>query len=238
MAAVTALTPQEIAAGMAECIESAHDLYDNGLLLHYQDRPTKARALLILAVEEYGKIGWLYRALMLDPEAKADWRQWWKGKGGFRDHVLKNELGRMMMSSPGLLPILTPLFRDRFPFFTVSPKALDRHKMAMLYLDFDHDSRQWLSPKSYLNTYGIDNRPLIEEVEQVVRFVARNNKAGVFNPRVVAAFRQLNELASDEPGRFALLRLFYATILRASTGQSQEKPLEQVIAECRQRFRD
>jgi AbiV family abortive infection protein len=154
MAPVTALTPQEIAVGMAACMESAHDLYDNGVLLHYQERPTKARALLILALEEYGKIGWLYRALMLDPGVEDDWRQWWKGKGGFRDHVLKNDLGRMMMSSPALLPILTSFFRDRFPFFAVSPRALDRHKMAMLYLDFDHSSRQWLSPTNLFNTHG------------------------------------------------------------------------------------
>jgi len=240
MRPVTILTPQEIADGIAECIESAHDLYESGVVLHYQGRTTKARALLILALEEYGKIGWLYRALMLDPGAEEDWRHWWgwKGDAGFRHHVLKNELGRMMMNSPGLLPLLTPFFRDRFPFFAVTPKALDHHKQAILYLNFDHDSRRWLSPRGYLDTYGIDNRPLIEDVEQVVRFVARNNKARVFDPRVVAAFRQLNELASDEPGRFALLALFYAAILRAPTGQAQETPLEQAIAECRQRFGD
>jgi AbiV family abortive infection protein len=235
MAAVTALTPQEIAAGLAECVESAHDLYESGVVLHYQGRTTKARALLILAVEEYGKIGWLYRALLLDPKADAEWREWW-GRHGFRDHQLKAELGRMMLTSSGLLPGLAVLFRDRFPFFAVSPQALDIHKQAMLYVNFDHHTRRWLSPKGYLDTYGVDNGPLIEDVEQAIRFVARNKKAGTFDPRVVAAFRQLNALASDEPGRFALLALFYATILRAPTGQAQETPLEQVIAECRQRF--
>lgn len=235
MAAVTALTPQEIAAGVAECIESAHDLYESGLLLHYQERTAKARALLILALEEYGKIGWLYRALMLDPGAEDEWQEWWKG---FRNHVLKNELGRMMMNNPGLLPLLAPFFRDRFPFFALNPKALDRHKMAMLYLDFDPDSRQWLSPRNYLNTYGIDNKPLIKDVEGAVCFVARNNQTYVFDPRVVTAYRQLNALANDEPARFTLLRLFYGTILRTPTGQMREKPLDEVVAECHQRFGD
>jgi AbiV family abortive infection protein len=233
MAPATALTPQEIADGIAECIESAHELYESGVVLHHQERTTKARALLILALEEYGKIGWLYRALMLPPDAESEWREWWKG---FRNHVLKNELGRMMMNYAGLLPILTPYFRDRFPFFAVPPKALDHHKMVMLYLNFDHGPRKWLSPRGYLNTYGIDNEPLIEDVEQAVCFVARNSQAGVFDPRVVLAYRRLNELAKDEPDRFTLLRLFYGTILRQPTGQVKEKPLEQMIPECRQRF--
>lgn len=235
MAAVTALTPPEIAAGIAECIESAHDLYESGVVLHYQERTAKARALLILALEEYGKIGWLYLGLMLPPGAEAEWREWWNG---FTDHVLKNELGRMMMNNPGLLPLLTPFFRDRFPFFAVTPKALDRHKLAMLYVGFDHGSRQWLSPRRYLSSHGIDNKPLIEDVEQAIRFVARNNQVGVFDPKVVTAYRRLNELARDEPDRFTLLRLFYGTILRAPTGQVQEKPLDRVVAECRQRFGD
>lgn len=233
MTTVTVLKPEEIAAGVVDCIESAHGLYESGVALHYQGLTAKARALLILALEEYGKIGWLYRALMLVTNSGTEWPEWWKG---FRNHVLKNELGRVMMNHPGLLPLLAPFFRDRFPFFAVSPKALDRHKMAMLYLDFDHGSRQWLSPSSYLNTYGIDNKPLIEDVEQAVRFVARNDRAHVFDPRVVAAYWELNSLAKNEPERFTLLRLFYGTILRAPTGQVQEQPLDQVVTECRHLF--
>lgn len=123
------LTPQDVVAGIAECVEWAHDLYLSGLTLNHQGTIPSARALLILALEEYGKIGWLYSALMLPPDAEEEWGGWWES---FRSHAIKNEVGRLMMVHDGLLPMLTPFFRDRFPFFSVPPDALDRHKQAML----------------------------------------------------------------------------------------------------------
>ena len=227
-----ALTPEEVARGIAECTEWAHDLYMSGLMLNHQGMVPSAGALLIIALEEYGKIGWLYRALMLAPDAEEEWRGWWDK---FKLHTLKNEVARMMMVRGGLLPMLTPFFRDRFPLFAVTPDALDRHKQAMLYADFDEGKRAWVSPRKYVEARGIENGALVEDVEQVVRYVARNNQAGVFDTRVVMAYHRLNELAPDEPDRFTLLRLFYAAILRAPTGQVQEKPLDEVVTEVRYR---
>jgi AbiV family abortive infection protein len=221
------LTPRQIADLIEQCIQSAHDLYWSGVVLHHQDVPTTSRALLILAVEEYGKIGWLYRALMLPNNSPSEWREWWRM---FKDHPVKNRVGRMMMTAgEGLLPLLTRFFRDDFPFFAIQPQALERHKQAMLYVDFDRTTGEVVTPRRYMEQYRIENQPLIDEVENLVRYVALNQQAGVFHPDVIAAYRKLNEIATDESDRVTLLRLFYSVILGRPTGLVSEQPLEQVL---------
>lgn len=227
------LTSGQIAEAIQLCIKAAHALYESGLVLNYQGIMTTARALLILAVEEYGKIGWLYRALMLPAKPYIGWREFWQC---FRSHAMKNDIGRRMRAARGgLLPCLVPFFRDEFPFWSVTPTALERQKQAMLYVDFDWKSGRFIGPQIYMTTGGFENQDVVEEVEDLVRYIARNNEAHVFNPRVLEAYRELNAMALDEPNRFNLLRLFYGCILRKPTGLAEEKPLDEVITVLRQR---
>lgn len=226
------LTPDKIAGGIDQCIQSAHDLYLSGVILHHQGVATIARALLILAVEEYGKVGWLYRALLLPEKSPSEWKAWWQM---FTSHVIKNEVGRMMMThGDSLLPLLTRFFRDRFPYFSIAPLALDQQKQAMLYVDFDAKSGEPIAPRKYAERHGIENILLIEEVERLVRYVAHNKSAGVFHPDVVAAYGRLNEIARDEGKRVDLLRLFYGLILKRPTDLVGEKPLDEVAEQVRQ----
>ncbi len=232
----SALTPRHIAAGIEECSQTAHDLYLSGVILNHQGMTTVARALLILAVEEYGKIGWLYRGLLLPRGPDGIWIEFWKG---FTSHTIKNEIGRMMMThGDGFLPMLTPFLRDRFPFFSVRPSELERHKQAMLYVDFDAERGEFIAPRMPAPAREMENGVLIEEVEQLMRYVARNREAGAFEPRVLEAYYLLNELALDEPDRFTLLRLFYAAVLRKPTGQVAERPIHEVISDVRRRHPD
>jgi AbiV family abortive infection protein len=230
------LTPRQIAALVEQCIESAHDLYVSGVILHREGVPTTARALLILATEEYGKIGWLYRALMLPKDAFDDWKQWSRG---FTLHVTKNAVGRLMRMSDALLPTLARHFRDSFPFFSISPQQLERQKQAVLYVDFDHDTGEALTPRTSLERYGLDNRPLIEEVEKIIRYVALNKQAHVFDSDVMAAYQHLNEIAKDEEtDRARLLHLFYALVLERSTGLISEQPFDQIAHDVAETYPD
>ena len=228
------LTPSQIANGIEECIQAAHDLYVSGVALNYQKPQPIARALLILAVEEYGKIGWLYRGLMIHPEPGPEWADFWQG---FMNHAIKNEIGRMMlMSGDSLLPALTPHFREGFPFFGIAPEALERHKQGMLYVSYDAGRRAFVGPRDDFAGNNIDNKVLIDEVGDIVRYVARNREAKVFEPRVLEEFHRLNMMARDEPDRYALLRLFYAAILRKPTGLEAEVPYDAVVANVRARY--
>lgn len=230
---MVSLSPAQVAELITECLQSAHDLYESGVVVHHQGIATTARALLTLSVEEYGKIGWLYRSLMLAHDSRDEWTKWW---AMFWSHTVKNEVGRMMMTyGDGLMPILARFFRDGFPFFTIPPVALERQKHAMLYVDFDPETGEVIAPRKYMQKHGIEAKPLIGEVERLVRQVAVNEEAGVFRPEVLAAYKRLNEIATDEADRVTLLRLFYAIILRRPTGLVSEAPLEEVSQEVRRR---
>ena len=74
------------------------------------------------------------------------------------------------------------------------------------------------------------------DVEDIVRYVARNREAKGFEPRVLEEFHRLNMMARDEPDRYALLRLFYAAILRKPTGLEAEVPYDAVVANVRARY--
>lgn len=230
------LRAAEIADGIKKCIQSAHDLYHSGVVAHYQDISSTARALLILAVEEYGKIGLLYWALTIPmgpPHADAQWNRFWKG---FHSHELKNEVGRLMMvHGDGLLPGLAHFFGHRFPFLAVRPRDLELQKQTMLYVNFHRESGRFVSPRDVFGSGTWDNRPLIEEVESLVRYVARNNQQHVFDPRVLKAYRELHTLAVDRSDWAALLRLFFGCVLGAPTGMATEVPLEEVVVELKKR---
>jgi len=144
----------------------------------------------------------------------------------------------MLISGDSLLPALTPHFREGLEFFTIQPDALERHKQGMLYVDYDAGRRTFVSPRNDFDGNEIDNRALIEEVEDIVRYVARNREANVFEPKVLEEFHRLNTMARDEPDRYALLRLFYATILRKPTMLAAEVPYDRVVANVRARYPD
>jgi hypothetical protein len=105
----------------------------------------------------------------------------------------------------------------------------------LLYVDFNASRRTFVGPRDAF-AGDIDNKPLIEEVENIVRYVARNRDARVFEPTVLKEFHQLNMIAKDEPDRYALMRLFYATILRKPTMLAAELPYDSVIAKVRARY--
>src|SRR5213593_2882008 len=77
---------------------------------------------------------------------------------------------------------------------------------------------------------------ILVDVEDIVRYVARNREAKGFEPRVLEEFHRLNMMARDEPDRYALLRLFYAAILRKPTGLEAEVPYDAVVANVRARY--
>jgi AbiV family abortive infection protein len=251
------LTTEQIAYGMQLCIKSAHDLYTGGVVLDAQNIKPLARALLILAIEEYGKIGWLYLTLTLPEGSDPNWPNFWRG---FYSHEAKNEVGREMTShesTGNFLPVQVHFFRHPFPFFTVPPALLDREKQAMLYVDFDSKGGRFVSPGSYFEftrdwskvvlpmdyikqqeqeeLQKAPNRGLIRELETLVRYVARNAEAHVFDKRVLAAYREFSGLVEDEQDRVYFLQLFFQLILRKPSGYQVDRPVDTLATLIRQR---
>jgi hypothetical protein len=79
------------------------------------------------------------------------------------------------------------------------------------------------------------NRGLIQDVETIVRYVARNVEAHVFDKRVLAAYRELSDLALDEQDRVYFLQLFFRLILRKPSGYQVDRPADELVKVIRER---
>lgn len=227
------LTPEEIKDAIDKTCINAHEIANAASLTDTQGMKATARALYILSIEEYGKIGWLYWALSLKESDDEGWRLFWKA---FRSHALKNEIGRRMarhLSTEGLLPRLSNFFELHFPFFAVTPGTLDRLKQAMLYVDFDHKKRKFVGPIDRAGGREIDNGDFFEEIWRLIRYIAYNREHYVFDLGVMTAFRKLNYQAQNVRHLAALIRLFYSCVLHHPTSMVQEKSLRDIVEELR-----
>lgn len=227
------LSTEEIKKGIDKACANAYDLAQAAFLTDGQDMKAVARALFILFIEEYGKVGWMYWALSLAPDDREGWGRFWKG---FTDHSVKNEVGRLMaldLLNKGLLPLRSAHFGFRFPFFALRPASLDRLKQAMFYVDFDDSKRRFIGPLDWLGGSQMDNSDFFEQLRRLIRYIAYNRKNHVFDLRVMTAFRNLNYQARDVNHWAALIRLFYAAVLNHPTGMVEERSVEDVIHELK-----
>lgn len=222
-----ALTAAEIAEALQKCSDAAYDLYDSANTLVHHGRVSTASGLLVLALEEYGRLGWLYLSLMLPEDDEESWGKFWYG---FYTHTLKAEVAHeMMLARHSLLPLVTRFFRHDIFSFSNSSGKLGEEKQNVLYLSYDKATRRFISPRDRV----IDLRGLHDTVNTLVLYAAKNQQAHVFYPSVVEEFRVLNLLAGHDEGlRVRLLRLFYRDVLR-DTPALGERDLNQVEREVR-----
>lgn len=178
------LTSDQIARALRKCSDSAYDLYQSGKLLNHAGPKTTASAVIVLALEEYGKIGWLYLGLMLPQDDDDGWGYFWDG---YYSHRLKTEVAHEMnLGRNNLLPATTRFLRHEVFSFSSTSQVLDREKQALLYAEYDSKRREFRGPRDY----PINNEGLVEVVENLVIYTAQNEKARVFDPRVVAEFQE------------------------------------------------
>jgi AbiV family abortive infection protein len=220
------LSSDQIAIALRKSSDSAYDLYQSGKLLNHAGPRTTASALIVLALEEYGRIGWLYVGLMLSEDDRNAWGMFWDG---YYSHRLRAEVAHEMnLMRNNLLPLGTRFLRHDMFSFSSTSDVLDRQKQAVLYTSFDAKRGEFRGSREY----PIDNDDLIAVVENLVVYTALNDRARVFDPRVVAEFRELNLVAgSDEGLRAKLLSVFYGAILRTAPELAGPPNFEQAEAE-------
>jgi AbiV family abortive infection protein len=80
------LTDDEIAVGMHLSFKNAEDLQDDALLLYKNERFGRALSLLILALEELGRIPILLNTVLIKKDDQATWKKVWDA---LRRHHLK-----------------------------------------------------------------------------------------------------------------------------------------------------
>ena len=208
-----AVNLEQVQAGIDRCLKTAWNLYHAGVVAHFQDIPGPSRALLVLALEEYGKVGWLYWSVTLSTEDRGRWERFW---AGFYSHRDKNSVGRRMLghaTTTDLLPTIVHFFEYESPFFSVSPREIDVYKQGMLNVDFNPAAGMFVAPEEHLANSRIDTSSLRDSIELLIQYVARNKKKGVFDLENIARFKEIHSAAKTNADLAGLLRSFQNDLL-------------------------
>jgi AbiV family abortive infection protein len=137
-----ALTDEQIAGGMHLSFKNAQELYEDALLLFKNERLGRTLSLLILALEELGRIPALVNAVLISRTDEHTWKKFWDG---LRRHHLKQGVwtayGRQLAESG----------HDDARYFKLLPlnqvALLDKFKQCGFYVTcFDGD---FLTPNMF-----------------------------------------------------------------------------------------
>jgi AbiV family abortive infection protein len=167
-------------------------------------------------------MGWLYWALTLAHDAEHKWKRFWRA---FYSHADKNDIGRRMLhhgTTPDLLIQIVHFFEYDLSLCAVAPKQLDVFKQSILYVDFDEDSGTFVGPEEHLAKPKIDTSSLEWELGTLIRYVARNQKHGVFDLETMERFQQIHSGTQDYSERTALLHSLQDELLSSGDAPAVE----------------
>lgn len=228
----TPLTPENIAKGIERCIASANDLFNSAQILDLNGQKAVAHSLAVHAYEEYGKIGWLFRAVTIPyKNARELWQFFWEK---YRDHMHKVKIGvtlRQRTTTGCLIPGIEVVFDSDNPFMPMHPIAFNEIRKSMLYLDYDKNKNEFLGPRERFGN-RIDNSRLINEhVAVLSSYIAFNKEKSVFHPSVLKLYNEIISSCTSRPEWSNYQRLFYHHIFKCKSGMAVEKDEKTIIDE-------
>jgi AbiV family abortive infection protein len=206
-----AISDEEIARGMHLSFVNAQNLLEDAELLYKNERFGRAQALLVLALEEIGRIPMLLNAMVIESSDEKQWAAFWKQ---VRQHCAKQ--GVWVAYGKGLAAAGHPdakFFGPRLP--EGDERLIDRLKQCGFYLSFFE--RSFLLP----NLFARSRRKQLLEFFDFVR----NRLQGLStlhanfgdSLRLALRFReQINKLTPDERKAEAM-ELFGTVQQRKST---------------------
>jgi AbiV family abortive infection protein len=230
----TPLTPEIIAEGIERCIVTANDLYNSALILDGSQQKAVAHSLALHAYEEYGKIGWLFRAIIIPySQSREMWKFFWTK---YKDHRHKIKIGvtlRQRTTTGSLIPGIEIFFDSDNPIMPMHPIAFNEIRKLMLYLDYDKENNIFLGPRDRFGS-KINNYSLIHEHLSILEsYIAYNREKKVFHPAVLKLYNEIICTCSSHSEWNNYLRLFYHRIFKCKSGMSVEIDENTVVEELK-----
>jgi AbiV family abortive infection protein len=178
------LSIEQLAEGIAACIENASCLFEDAQILIESRRFGRAMSLLIAAMEELGKVSVLAGMSRIPKSNQALWADLW---ADFRSHEAKgtyafvNTYPDEARADPDLIQTAAILQYELAPLG-------ERIRQRGVYVDFHGDEKRWLSPQEV--TSG-DVHAWVQRVATAQNRIQCFQKLGLFS---VAALRLQKEV--------------------------------------------
>jgi len=179
------LTMEQISEGIYFCIENATNIFGDACILIKANRFPRALSLLLLAIQEAGKVKILENMSMLPTKNQKLWKKEWKN---FRKHDTKDSLGHNIKifsefnDSPG------EYFWQKL-LYKINNFVPEREKVRQLglYIDYIASDKKWWSPNEI-------NKKMVKMVEsEVINILSRlqmEKEIGFFSAKALKVYRE------------------------------------------------
>jgi AbiV family abortive infection protein len=119
------------------------------VILDASQQKAVAHSLALHAYEEFGKIGWLFRAAAIPySQSREMWQFFWKK---YKDHRHKIKIGvtlRQRTTTGSLIPGIEFIFDSDNPIMPMYLITFNEIRKIMLYLDYDKEKNNFLGPRN------------------------------------------------------------------------------------------
>ena len=176
---------EQISEGIYFCIENATNIFADAYILIKLNRFPRALSLLLLAIQEAGKVKILENMSMLPTKNQKLWKKEWKK---FRKHDTKDSLGHNIKifsefnDSPGE-------YFWRKLLYKTNNFVPEREKVRQLglYIDYIASDKKWWSPNEI-------NKKMVKMVEsEVINILSRlqmEKEIGFFSAKALKVYRE------------------------------------------------
>lgn len=187
------LSLEQIAEGIAACLQNARALVEDATILLKAQRPPRALTCLLAAEQEFGKMHVLLAMARIHPRKQVHWSDKWKS---FRSHEIKaahavmDTFPNYMRTSPDrILPMALESY--------IAAPSDEELRQASLYVDFEAKDGSWRSP-SKIGKIVVNER--LQSTVAILQRLEGFAEMGLFSIKALRIqHEELSEVASDLP---------------------------------------
>ncbi len=179
------LTIEQISEGIYFCIENASNIFGDAYILMKANRYPRALSLLILAIQEAGKVNILKNMIMISTKNQKLWKKEWKN---FRRHETKDFFGHDIETSSEFSDSPGEYFWQHL-LYKANNSVPEREKVRQLglYIDYIAGDKKWWSPNEI-------NRKMVKMIEseatKILCKLQMQKKIGFFSAKSLKIYRE------------------------------------------------
>ncbi|GBD95239.1 MAG TPA: AbiV family abortive infection protein [Nitrospirae bacterium] len=139
------ITIDQIVGGISCCLENAKELFLDAQILRRSQRYPRALSLLLMSMQEAGKIEILRKMASISSGDQKKWKKLWKQ---FRSHEIKDALGYSHKICTEFSKSAGDIFWEQLIYDKNFSSAKEKARQFALYVDYIASDNEWWSPSA------------------------------------------------------------------------------------------